>query len=445
MWRFRPFRLTRFAAAAATVLVVGSGTACSSTGSGGGSPVRIVASPSVALLDTPVSTTISGLPAGGQATVTATTHDYQDRVWSSTATFRADAQGRISLSESPTGGSYRGRDPMGLFETLTTNYPAAENVAGISFFIPAREAFHVVLRASLNGQVVADTIITRQHPVGIGDVVEKNQTLAATGIYGALFLPAHVSARPPAPAVLVFGGSEGGLTSSMQAELLAAHGYPALALAYFEEPGLPPSLHDIPLEYFLTALKLLVAQPGVDPAHLLVWGDSRGSEAALLLGAHFPQLVHGVIATVPSSVVNAGFPPTDPFTAAWTLAGHPLPFAPRADLGQPDPLDAADAIIPVEQIRGPVFVVCAGQDRVWDSCPFTDAIARRFTANHVDYPITVLRYPTAGHLAGILLPYLPFTSTQAATPTLTTGGTELSDKQAEADAWPKLLDFLAHQ
>lgn len=67
---------------------------------------------------------------------------------------------------------------------------------------------------------------------------------------------------------------------------------------------------------------------------------------------------------MPSSVINAGHPPTDPPSPAWTLASAPLPFAPRAEWGQPDPPDAQDAIILVEQIHGPVLLLCAGQDRV---------------------------------------------------------------------------------
>ena len=49
-------------------------------------------------------------------------------------------------------------------------------------------------------------------------------------------------------AVLVFGGSEGGLATSLLAARFAADGYPALALAYFREPGLPQTLTNIPLE-----------------------------------------------------------------------------------------------------------------------------------------------------------------------------------------------------
>jgi pimeloyl-ACP methyl ester carboxylesterase len=47
----------------------------------------------------------------------------------------------------------------------------------------------------------------------------------------------------------------------------------------------------------------LALQPGVDPARLVVAGLSRGSEAAQLLGVHYPKLVHAVVALVPSNQI----------------------------------------------------------------------------------------------------------------------------------------------
>jgi dienelactone hydrolase len=53
------------------------------------------------------------------------------------------------------------------------------------------------------------------------------------------------------PGVILIGGSEGGL-HEVDAALLAAHGFSVLALAYFGMPGVPPTIVDIPLEYFAT-------------------------------------------------------------------------------------------------------------------------------------------------------------------------------------------------
>jgi dienelactone hydrolase len=58
-------------------------------------------------------------------------------------------------------------------------------------------------------------------------------------LVGMFFQPAGSGARP---AVLVLGGSEGGLPTATAA-LIASYGYAALALAYFGLPTLPPVLN----------------------------------------------------------------------------------------------------------------------------------------------------------------------------------------------------------
>jgi hypothetical protein len=73
------------------------------------------------------------------------------------------------------------------------------------------------------------------------------------------------------------------------AALLTAHGYPSLSVAGFDWPGLPGQLERVPLEYFEAAGRILAAQTGTDPAHVLALGYSRGSEAALLAADYFPR------------------------------------------------------------------------------------------------------------------------------------------------------------
>lgn len=84
-----------------------------------------------------------------------------------------------------------------------------------------------------------------------------------------------------------WGGSEGGLADTIPwAALLASHGIPALALAYFDGPGLPCALNDIPLEYFVKAIRWMRRQPEVDPTRVWLFSGSRGTEAELLVAAH---------------------------------------------------------------------------------------------------------------------------------------------------------------
>jgi pimeloyl-ACP methyl ester carboxylesterase len=347
----------------------------------------ITVSPQAALEDQPVAVTVHGLPAGARTTLTAKATDTDGIAWSSSAEFQATSAGTVSLDQPSLGGSYTGVSPMGLFTRMT---PPPGSTAAAFFHGPA--GYDVELEASVSGRVAATTMAKRQGPTAVG-VTEKQLRPTKGRIYGNLYLPRHITGRRPA--ALVFSGSAGGLTTSFAAALLAAHGYPSLALAYFKTPGLPQTLSSIPLEYFTSALEELRAQPGVDRNHVLVAGESRGGEAALLLGAHFPRLVNGVIAGVPSSVVNPGWPDTS--NPAWTLHGHPLPAV--------SPSGTAKAVIPVERIRGPVLLTWGEQDRIWPSCAYVDAITVRLRGQGFAYPVTALRYRDAGHLIGGLTAY----------------------------------------
>ena len=402
----------------------------------GGDDIRAQASMSVsplaALVDQPVVVTVQGLPAGARATLTARARDTDGITWSATAQFEATSAGEVSLDQPSLGGSYTGGNPMGLFTLLAPPPGSAPD-----WFLYPEAGYGVALEASVDGRVAAEATVRRQGPVAVG-VVEKRLRPAKGGIYGNLYLPKHTAGRRPA--VLVFSGSGGGLTTRMAAALLAAHGYPSLALAYFKAPGLPQTLRDIPLEYFTSALEVLRAQPGVDPDHVLVAGESRGGEAALLLGAHFPQLVSGVIAGVPSSVVHPGLP--DAIRPAWTLRDRPLPAVSPSEVGLPTPPGKARAVIPVERIRGPILLTCGEQDVVWPSCGYVDAITARLRAHRFAHPVTALRYRDAGHLIGGLTAYYGSMTDDALT---STGGTVAAAQAAQADAHAKLLAFLASQ
>jgi dienelactone hydrolase len=255
-------------------------------------------------------------------------------------------------------------------------------------------------------------------------------------VQGMLYLPKQRSTRRPA--VLVFGGSDGGEHGDFSARLLAGHGYPALSIAYFDAPGLPKQLGRIPLEYFVKALRLLAAAPGVDGSRVFVDGVSRGSEAALLLGAHFPDLVYGVIAGSPSDHVNGGIPGPGP---AWTLGGRPVPQAPS--IQTPHPADAPASIIDVAAIRGPVMTICGQQDLLWPSCDFAASIrAQRQAAAKAAHDV-YLSYAAAGHAVASAASYFSQTEQATAGNGLAFGGSVPADLAAAADAHAQLLRFLA--
>lgn len=366
---------------------------------------------------------MSGLQKGESATLKLTSIDARNVSWTSTATFGADAQGRIDPSVSAsTAGTYTGVSAMGLVWSMQ---PPASSTA--SAYIWGNPPYRFQLDVNVGGVSLASTTFTRSvsaHPLG-----QQTTSLQREGFDGVLSSPGSAQRHA---AILTFGGSEGGSGPLLKGSLYAAHGYPTLVLGYFGEAGLPQSLSNIPLEYFAKALTWLQQQPGVDPARIFVDGVSRGSEAALLLGVHYPQLVHGVIAGVPSNVALCAYPGCR--GAAWTFAGVPVPYTRHFD--DTTPTDDPNAVIPVERIQGPVFVDCGAADTVWTSCSFAHAIISRLDANRVPFHHELEEYRNAGHAVGGLSPYEPFVrnSPEAA-----------ADEAGLADVWPKVLAFLQNE
>ena len=301
---------------------------------------------------------------------------------------------------------------------------------------PGRSA--VNLTAMADGHLIARQRIVRET---LAPGVQVTHLRPRTsGLYGSLYTR-PVQRR--GAAVLVLGGSGGGLDlAGGIARMLVSHGFPAFALAYFREPGLPHELKEVRLEYFAHALRRLAHTPGIDPRRIAVVGISRGSEAAQLLGVHYPRLVHAVVGYVPSSVVNPGLRSADgPWlhTSAWSLHGRPIPYVRRRWLHVPNPTSDPQAMIPDERILGPILLISAEQDNVWPSSGYAKAIIARLDAHHFRYFHRALDYAAAGHAVGVGVPDL---SLDCAYDICPLGGTTVGNATSRADSWRGLLDFL---
>jgi dienelactone hydrolase len=385
--------------------------------------------PAASLFDQPVHVQITGLSPAEKVSVQLSSVDVESDLWSSHATFEADGRGNLDLNRSPAlSGSYHGVNPMGLIESMQPASPANSDTA--YFWGSAPQRFTLTVTAA--GSTVGTKSFSRRgYSPGVS---VQDETLRATGFYGQYWRPAPGS--PRRPAVLEFGGSEGGLDGQLLGAGLASAGYPTLDIAYFGEPGLPAALHDIPLEYFARALRWLARQPQVLPADIYVSGGSRGSEAALLLGVHYPNLVHAVIASSPSDISFGAYPGPG---AAWTFDGKPVPYSPTFSAALPIVDPAAD--IAVQNIRGPVFLDCGTADLIWTSCAYAAAIQRRLSTAADHYPHVLYRYVGAGHLVDGLVPYEP-----QSTSTINgqgQGDAPLANASAVASLWTYLLRFLA--
>jgi dienelactone hydrolase len=409
----------------ATLALVAATLACSDGGEqdadhDGAEPageVTVVVTPDVALADEPLSVTVEGLPADTEATLTVSSTDDAGRRWTDEAELRVDSDGTVDPDDAT-------RATTDLLATLQPDDDEDED--GLYQWSRDERTFTVEVRGADGARGSSEI----ERSIVDEGVQDRATTLEDEGFVGHLWSPADAPADAPAeagPAVVLIGGSEGGLGGLFTAPLLASHGYPALQLGLFKLPGLPDDLRSIPLETVADALRWLGEQPGVDPDRLWLLGASRGSEAALLVGAHFPELVAGVVASVPSSAVNCALP--DCHGSAWTLDGEPLPYSSR--LGEIPP----ESVIPVERIDGPVLTTCGDQDSLWGSCPFADLIAsRRGTAGADDLSF---RGAAAGHGVGIIAPQV----VMGDIPEFASGD-PLADEQVRVEAWPAFLSAL---
>lgn len=232
------------------------------------------------------------------------------------------------------------------------------------------------------------------------------------GLVGTLFY-----SGAPSSAIIVLGGSSGGIKES-RAELLAACGFATLALAYFACEHLPPALKQIPLEYFEKAIRFLQEKEGIE--RIGIWGGSRGAELALILGTLFPEQIQAIAAIVPSSAVYGAFP--DLGAPAWTLRGQPIapnaPFVPPSTLSGDDEQTAIAAApfflqgmedkeaffksaILVEKIRCPLLLISAEDDQMWPSSLFAKQIVERLKAHGSPIACTHISYPRVGHAPGL--------------------------------------------
>lgn len=367
-----------------------------------GDPVaRVGIEPGDALLDAPLRMEVAGAERNTPVELTLSATSADGVSWSGSRTVRADGDGRISADAGP---------------LVTALHPTGVPDSAKLGLVPPNGTLELRLRARQGDRALGTSVATRAM-VGPG-VSARELTVAREGLAGRYWTGPLRDRRPVA--VLAVGGSEGGYGNPWQASLLASHGYPVLQLAYFRAPGLPEELRAIPLEYLERALEWLHARPGVK--HVVMIGASRGGELALLVGSTYPALVQGVAAYVPFDAVGPG---------SWTRGGKPIP-----------PASNPDFRIPVERIPGPVLLVGARQDQVWDSGYGTTAVRDR-RLEHGRKNTEALVFDKAGHAIGLAVPYLPVATEFASSGfTLESGGTRQADALARTASWPRLLALL---
>jgi uncharacterized protein len=273
------------------------------------------------------------------------------------------------------------------------------------------------------------------------------QRISGNGIIGNYYAG---PANRRSPAVLLLGGSEGGLGTAVDqwGRELHKQGYAVLVLSYYRLPGQPQRFELVPLETFYKGLEWLAKRNDVDPSRIAIVGASKGAEAALLVAARRPD-VRSVVAAMPSHIVWNGFDwSLSPVaTSSWSEAGKAVPYLPitgsswNGDVYSGALAQASqhpEAVIPVERINGPILLICGEADSLWPSCLMARNVQSRLEANGKS-SASLLAYRDAGHLV-FGMPVPPRSALRKSLDML--GGTVDGNAIAREDSWPKMLRFL---
>jgi dienelactone hydrolase len=406
-----------------------------------------ISNPSALVSEVP-EVRVTNLEPGSRVTLRAEATDKTNERWTSSAVFAVPESGILELNrDAPESGSYAGVDANGLIWSLRPR-----DDLETAFFQTPEAGFTVTLTLESDGAILETAMLFRS--ARNADI--KRLEVREDGLVGTFFTPAtgaHIG-------VLELGGSEGKLYET-RAALLASQGLAVLALAYFDLPGLPDQLINIPLEYFERGLKWLQARPEVSGERIGVLGSSKGGEAALLIGATYPQLVGGVIGVVPSGFVYEGIDRTNSHPAgtpmsSWSLEGNAVPYVPYTVnwdeyFSQPppvrltpahieavtccDPATLEAARIHVERIETPVLLVSGGDDATWQSGELSNLAQRTLEMHGRD--VEHITDAEAGHY--LSLPGFP---TFVRTPWGDGGGTPAGNARVQSAGWTGTLEVL---
>ncbi|XP_060617159.2 acyl-coenzyme A thioesterase 1-like [Anolis sagrei] len=407
----------------------------------------VTVTPAEGLADRPAEIHVRGLPPGQEVTLRALAAGEQGSLFDACAHYRADAGGAVDVgAEASLGGDFVGREPMGLFWSLS---PAAMERPHRRLEPPSAEAaLEVELSVhrghsgpgGIPGQVLAKARAERRFTLpGIRKVRLKEGP-----VRGSLFLPAG---NGPFPGVIDMFGDEGGLIE-FRSSLLATHGFAALALPYFHFEDLPQVMGDFHLEYFEQAARFLLRHPKVKGPGIGAVGTGKGAELASSMMTFLPEVVAAVCISGCSSITASAL-----HYGEMTLPGLRFNMS-RVSISEngvfdmyealEDPMDPANSHcrIPVEKADGHFLFVVGEDDRYWKSCLYAD-IAIGCLRQHGKDNFTLLRYPGAGHrINPSFSPVCLIALDRILGVPILGGGEKKSHAHAQEHSWGKILEFL---
>jgi len=383
--------------------------------------------PEVVRIDERFGMNIQGLPADEHLVLEMISLDYNGREWSYEKEFHSE-DGNLELS----------RDEM--MRMIQMKTPVDEGI--LDLYNPPVEKlggeWNLTFSVRKDHDVLGTTNLTRTY----GDPGVTSHSVEDDDIIGEVFLsPGNL----PAPGVLVLHGSEGRKAIN-QAHMLASNGFVALAIQYFGSVNgrpaeqIPVNLQEIPLEYIEKAGEWLLDHEQTEGSKVGIWGVSKGGELALLAASHF-EIFGPTVSMVGSGVIWEGLPLG---TSSWSYQNEPLPYVPVLHADYSYSFDEAseetieNAIIPVEDIDGPIIAVCGEDDQFynWNSVETIGRALDRLGEKGFEHEYEHLIYEDAGHF--ISFPYLPTANIHR----FGGGGTPEGYAEANSDHWHIVLETL---
>ncbi|MCW4352361.1 acyl-CoA thioesterase/BAAT N-terminal domain-containing protein [Hoyosella sp. YIM 151337] len=350
--------------------------------------------------DEPLSLVVSGNRAGSRVDIRSSGFDITGREWSATASFVMPDSGILEIAaQRPAAGDWQEADGDAIVWAMR---PAVGETAP-EIFVPPGQDWRVTVEA-VCGEAVSRRTVSRR---GTADSVTVT-TVDVDGRPGLMALPA--GAPPPGgwPAVVCFGGSEGGYDSQRQTiMMLASRGFAALAYSWIDA-GAPVSR--VPLERFAAAANWLAARNDVSEKLLAALAISRGAEGLLAAAAETTLDVHAIVLLSPSAVSWQAVGPDGeiPGTPSWSLFGEDFAFAPLPtgslmpqlirnawrvnrdiaagrptllrlrpayETGLVDP--PVEAALQAEKVRCPLLCISGAEDALWPSTVMAEQLMSR--------------------------------------------------------------------
>lgn len=403
--------------------------------------------PTRALVDEKFKVQVENLPPGQPFTLHSLHLSEDNDYWEAFGHYVSNHNGTVCATEHlSVGGSYTGREPMGLLWSLRP-VPGSRkglrlrkmNVCSPLLYTISVYSGH--LAEGFRDQAPLASVLTERWYMapGVQRISIKEKT-----VRGTMFLPPGPG---PFPGVLDMWGGGGGLIE-YRAAILASHGYAAFALEYFG-PG-EMETAEMEINYFETAFNIVKDHPHVIPNKVGILGLSLGATVAFHLASESK-----VIKPCCCVCINGHhfYPPgktVGDFTKLRQSNAHKVLLDEDNNQIWRHLFELSDDSFKMQlgKINCPMLLVCGEDDQNVPSMEIADDIERMVRAAGKDDLLTRLNYPGAGHL--IEVPYAPhfrvtaFMQTKNQKVMIVWGGQTKPHSDAQEDSWQKILDYLQH-